>query len=510
MAEIALKWRNIIENSAARIMLLLFGLLIGLTTLFLAYTYQSQLNQHEDAEKSKLSSIAHTLAAQIDGDEHTALFESFAEMDALKKTDDHPFYLQNQKMLANAKNANGLKTDIYTMVLNPSRKYFEFAISSSTNPYWKHQWSEFDAVHIEKYNSGGDLGPYTDENGTWLSSFAPIKNKAGQTVGLLQVDQTFDTFIVAARNAVIRQLGFVLVGLAVVAFFILRQVRKILNKEDALKQELSEKSKELALKNRDIVDSINAAQRIQSATLPVIANIKKVFPEMFVMFQPRDIVSGDFFWFMEKDEYSYFAVADCTGHGVPGAFMSLIGNTILTNIINSDDSITPGMVLTKLNNQITSSINRNTKHEGEGMDIALCRFNKSTGELLFSGAGRPLTQLSNRELSIFKGDKHSIGSKYFAKQAFTDHEIPCTAGDLIYLYSDGFADQFGGEKGKKYLSKRFQDFIIDHQDLRLEDQQYLFQYEFHFWKGELEQIDDVLIGAFRIPNTAINQQLKVA
>jgi serine phosphatase RsbU (regulator of sigma subunit) len=257
---------------------------------------------------------------------------------------------------------------------------------------------------------------------------------------------------------------------------------------------------EIEIKNKEITSSINRAKMIQDALLPQIEKMKRVFPEMFVMFEPRDIVSGDFFWFAEKGNAIYFAVADCTGHGVPGGFMSMIGHSILNDAINYIDADNPAEILNHLDAEMSKVLNENGHKTADGMDVALIKYDRDTTQMEFSGALRPLIKVSQKKIEKIKGDRQSIGGANPNKKPFTNHILEVTSGDSLYLYSDGYSDQFGGDNNRKYMSKRFNDFLSFANEHVMEDQQYLLQYEFHHWKED--QVDDVLVAGLKIPEAA--------
>ncbi len=215
-------------------------------------------------------------------------------------------------------------------------------------------------------------------------------------------------------------------------------------------------------KNKDITDSINYAKNIQEAILPKLANIEKVFPDSFVLFKPRDIVSGDFYWMEHKEKRTFIAAADCTGHGVPGAFMSMLGNAFLDEIVNNNpENIKASEVLNLLRDNVIDSLHQ-TGGEGEskdGMDIALCIIDWEAKKLEYAGANNPLYLLRNNVLNEIKGDKMPIGY-HIRKEPYKNHELDVFVGDTLYIFSDGFADQFGGPNGKNSSIKTSSSYLL--------------------------------------------------
>lgn len=268
----------------------------------------------------------------------------------------------------------------------------------------------------------------------------------------------------------------------------------------ARQQEETELQKRLIEeKNKEITDSINYAQRIQQAVLPSEQELKKAFTDVFVLFDPRDIVSGDFYWYDESRHNKVIAVADCTGHGVPGGFMSMLGFEILQDVVMLEEITTTAEALRRLDHKVTNALNKNDRSYRDGMDMALCAFAKDKMELHFSGANRPLLHFSNGKMTIIKPDKHTIGGAIDdVQKEFTSHIVPLQPGDMIYLFSDGYADQFGGGDGKKFMSKKFEQLLSSIAGLDCAEQKAKLKSAFHAWKGALEQVDDVCVVGIRI------------
>ncbi len=256
---------------------------------------------------------------------------------------------------------------------------------------------------------------------------------------------------------------------------------------------------ELETAYKGIQDSIHYAERIQHAILPVQSEIYNSFPDSFVFFRPRDIVSGDFYWFVKRGDLTWIACVDCTGHGVPGAFMSMIGNTMLNEIVLEKNIDEPDKILNLLHLRIRQALRQDVGGETrDGMDISLCFIDDKKKKIFYAGANRALWMIRKNELRIFPPNKFSIGGDQGAEERiFTLHETELQKGDCIYLSSDGYADQFGGDKGKKFMVKRFQDLLKKIHALPMSEQHDCLEKSFLEWKGKLEQVDDVLVIGFR-------------
>jgi serine phosphatase RsbU (regulator of sigma subunit) len=246
---------------------------------------------------------------------------------------------------------------------------------------------------------------------------------------------------------------------------------------------------------KEITDSINYAKHIQSAVLPDMVMVKNCFPNSFFLYQPKDIVSGDFYFFYETNETCMIAVADCTGHGVPGAFMSLIGSEKLKEITRHTTS--PFEVLQQLNQEIKTTLKQTIHIDSsrDGMDIAFCSLNKKTAVLSYAGANRPLWIARNnkQEIEIIKGTKAAIGGLTSNTQTFEHHEIQLYSKDCFYLFTDGYIDQFGGKQGKKLMTKQLKEKlqIWKSESMKMQHDKLLNFYK--EWSGEHEQVDDILI-----------------
>jgi serine phosphatase RsbU (regulator of sigma subunit) len=272
----------------------------------------------------------------------------------------------------------------------------------------------------------------------------------------------------------------ILILVAVFAFFTYTRFKLIQKQKDIIEQH-----------QKEIVDSINYAKRIQQAVLKEEEHVSKHLPPHFILFKPKDIVSGDFYWALEKAGYLYLTAADCTGHGVPGAFLTMLGTSFLNEINAKDDVLSPAEILNQLRDKIVKELGGQgiTK---DGMDISLIRLDLKTKEVMWAGAYNPLWYIQEKVLKEIKADKQPIGYTDNPKP-FTDHILSLKTGDLVYLFTDGFADQFGGEKGKKFKYKQLEDKLLAICNTDLEEQKEILQQVFTKWKGNLEQVDDVTI-----------------
>lgn len=254
-------------------------------------------------------------------------------------------------------------------------------------------------------------------------------------------------------------------------------------------------------KNKDITDSILYARQLQEAIMPPISGISEIFPESFVLFKPKDIVSGDFYWYSTTREVCLLAVADCTGHGVPGAFMSVIGNELLDASVRDPSIQSPSATFDQLDQKIKAIFakGRQYNQRQDGMDAAMLVWHRNDNLIQFTGAKRPIIHIRNKKVTEYSGDRLSIGGDWAEKQKeFTCQTLYAEPGDLFYLFSDGFADQFGGAKGKKFMHKNFVQLLCDISELPMPAQKEKLEQTFEAWKGDLDQVDDVSVVGIKI------------
>jgi len=247
---------------------------------------------------------------------------------------------------------------------------------------------------------------------------------------------------------------------------------------------------------KDITDSIRYAENIQKSLLPTIESLKEVFMDGFVLFQPKDIVSGDFYWMQHINGNVYFAVCDCTGHGVPGAFMSMIGSSLLDEAVIEKGITRPNEIFYEVRKGFINALKQTGETQKDGMDAVLCSWNQN-GKLEYSLAYNPFFLIRNGKLIETKADKQPVGFHTGEQKPFTHHEHKLEKGDTVYLFSDGYPDQFGGKKNKKFMMKKFKKLLLSVQDKTMNEQKTILETTMAEWKGNTEQVDDILVMGLR-------------
>ena len=290
--------------------------------------------------------------------------------------------------------------------------------------------------------------------------------------------------------------GLIILIIAGLLFLVYKQ---FIQKKKA-NEALLEKNDLITFQKQQITDSIKYASKIQKAVLPPKEIVTQIIPRHFILNKPRDIVSGDYYWTTQRGNESIIAVADCTGHGVPGAFMSMLGIAFLNEIVNKNSSANSHEILAQLRAHVMKSLHQTGKEDEskDGMDIALCIVDMQKKELQFSGAHNPLYLIRNNELTEIKADKMPIGISIRYNQPFTCHNIKLQEKDLLYIFSDGYYDQFGGINKKKFGIRRFKELLIEIHNKPMEEQQRLLEENFLSWKGSYDQLDDILVMGIQI------------
>jgi serine phosphatase RsbU (regulator of sigma subunit) len=318
-------------------------------------------------------------------------------------------------------------------------------------------------------------------------------------------DRSYDLDILPPQDSPYRFILYSTIVLAVVYFVVRSQTRRLIKTKKLLKEKeqalelIAYQKVELEIRDRNITDSLIYAQRIQEALLPSEDYFRKHFNESFILFKPKDIVSGDFYWIGEKGNKIFVVAADCTGHGVPGALMSMIGLDLIEKTINEDNIESPSRIMGVLNRGLEKTFSRE-KNIGtiirDGMDIGLCVINKEEKKLTYAGAFFPLYLIRNDSLTEIKGDKIIIGMNPDG-MPYTEHQVDLQDDDIVYIFSDGYVDQFGGTDNKKFMYRRFRYLLLNIHNFPVNHQKAILEENFKNWMGKNSQVDDILVIGIR-------------
>ncbi len=393
---------------------------------------------------------------------------------------------------------------------NRKDKKEDKSTSELSNKEQQKQWEDY----AEKYKS-------VEQELTELQQKenANAQRLRNQELSLIQQDKAimrelaaiFDELEVEEQAAMVRQVNNAeqngkITGALIALFCILSCVLLAIagytiynyyTKNERHKAALKMANRQMESKNKDILDSINYAKRIQTTILPQQKKLDEYLKQRFVIYKPKDIVAGDFYWIMEVDGYTFIAVADCTGHGVPGAMVSITCSAALNRSIKEFGLRKPARILDKARELVIEAFEQDNFEVYDGMDIALCRIDKKVGRVQFAGANNPLYVVNNGKLKELKGDKQPV-AKYHKIKPFGNQEHLITPGDKFYLFSDGLPDQFGGPKGKKYMYGRFKKLLESIWEHSIEEQGQVIENSLISWQGNYEQIDDICVIGFEI------------
>lgn len=342
-----------------------------------------------------------------------------------------------------------------------------------------------------------------------LSSFSEIK--VGYEKEMNEKEITLlkaENVLKETRKKTYQVLAIIALVLIIAVFWLFYYRFKIKKRSEiALKnknKEIEEQNKELEILYTQVTDSIRYAQRIQKAILPSEKDFSDCFKDHFIYFKPKDIVSGDFYWLLPIIENGsrkiILATGDSTGHGVPGGFMSMLGSSLLTEIVNEKKVTEPADILDLLRIKIIAALKQkgNTGDNNDGMDISICKFDWKEKKLIYGAANNSIYHVRNKKLIELRPDKQPIGISHTANEQFNQHEIGLNENDCIYTFTDGFADQFGGPKGKKFKYKQFEELLVSNSSLPMQEQKEKIDEIFENWKEDLEQVDDILVIGVRV------------
>jgi len=291
-------------------------------------------------------------------------------------------------------------------------------------------------------------------------------------------------------------LSTILLVIVLLVVYIKIRERNLIREKRILEEKVKDRTQKLEIanleledKNKNITDSIRYALRIQLSILPP----EIPFRNMFVLFKPKDIVSGDFYWIARVNGKEIIAAIDCTGHGVPGAFMSFIGYSSLNEVVKEKGITQPAAILDQLNDAVVNSLNlKGEEAIKDGMDLAIISYDRKSNTLEFAGAYNPLYLFTNGELHITKADRVPIGKSSEVEKKFTNHSLKINSGDTAYIFSDGYADQFGGKDDKKFKIHRVKELLAGIQDKEMEEQKHILEDTIEKWRGNTPQVDDIL------------------
>ena len=490
-------------RSAVRIYFVVYGGLIILSVYLIGHNYYKQLQQAEESTLSKLYGITSTLAQQVDRDAIQAVFRKYPLNGDTAGVSADPVFVMYSRLFRRTVESNGLKTPVYTLTYDSLTDRFVAGIASNGRSTYGWHYESPPAQLKELYRKGGTIPRFEDDHGSWLTAVYPLVNSQGEVFAVLEADYPFDSFLEEARTELISTALVSVLVMLLIGASIYPLLNQILSAEERSKLALESANDLIQNKNREIVSSLEYARTIQETMLPSTEAVQRFFSNCLVFNRPRDIVSGDFYWFYQVDHHRAFvAVADCTGHGVPGALMSIMGHSYLNEVVAEKPTSSPADILEALDLKIEFTFAHNpTEHvDGtDGMDIALCFIDKLSKKITFAGARRPLTVIDHGNSEQIPGTKRGIGEHFLSSDVpFRNTAIDLNPEATYYLFTDGLQDQFGGPNTKKLMRKQVVNWLQEMCTVAPSLQEEWLETRFLEWRGENPQIDDICLLGLRI------------
>ncbi|MFK8044916.1 MAG: PP2C family protein-serine/threonine phosphatase [Crocinitomicaceae bacterium] len=489
---------RILDNLATRLMFIIYVLFIVVTVFFISFGYYQELGLQKERQYDKLKGVVAVIASSIDGDSHEYMMKNYDSNLSQESRIAKSVYDRLSKKLNKGENAAKTGSTIYTLTRDKRNGKFFYGVRSDDFVDINNEYRKVPDELVKNYKVGGVIPIYESENGTWLSAFHPIKNSKNEVVALLEADIEFSMFKKIVNNHFFKRLVISLLVILLIFVFFIRYAKKVLKEEAENQSQLAQQKKVIESKNKDITDSMHYALKIQKTILPPTTTFKENFDDCFIFYKSKDIVAGDFYWLERIGDDIFIAVADCTGHGVPGAILSIICANILNSVIVETKINDTAEILDNVRQKVIAYLTSGDFAMNDGMDISLCKINLKTRELQYTGANNSIYIVKNGELKILKACKQPIGKYDFAK----DFKSTCyhlAKGEMVYMFTDGYADQFGGPNSKKFKYKNFRSLLLQSSTFsNLEEQRNAIEKAFLDWKGNEEQIDDICVVGIRV------------
>ncbi len=487
--------------SSGKVFIIIFLGLICLTSYFIGFNYYNAIEKAKSQNFEKLTAIATTLELSLDGDQMDQLLIKNPKKNDIATTNQDPYYSEIRDVLKKCKDSNKLHSSIYTIHKNDLSGLFQLGFTSSDTPYFRHEYNDAPEELDRLYYEGGTLEHYQTSSGEWLSVIYPIRNKAQLVIGALAFDVPFNEFIEEARVNLLTNSLWSLALYLVVGILMFQLVARAMSAEEQQKVLEEEKKQEKDSKQIELNSSISYARKIQQALWPKNEVIEKEFTEFFSINLPKDTVSGDFYWHHKiKGTDSFIVIhADCTGHGVPGAMMSVLGNTIFNEIVVNYGITEPSQILNLANKKLINLLQqKNEENLDDGMAVSIALVNKKAQTLKYAGANQNSVIIRNGQMITLQGNKYPVGGAHYnPDRTYDSKTVLLEEQDCLYLYSDGFRDQFGGPNNKKFLSSNFYKMLLENSRSSMIIQKKNIMDTFRNWMGDFEQVDDVSLVGIR-------------
>jgi serine phosphatase RsbU (regulator of sigma subunit) len=477
-----------------KVLIGLISLMGVISAVYIAWSYSHQVRTGEITALERINTISSTLAATVDARKIERIKKNYPIHGALEKKTRDAWYYTTHILLLRTADANNLDVPIRILVKDGFGEKLQVLVSSDLELDFRGSYGPQSNVIAHYFDTGGGIDLVDTDVPRWIA-LSPISDSYGNTIAVVSTELPKSAIHEKALANLLWNVLFSILLTGLIIFVMVRMIGTWLLQNEQEKDLLN-------ARNDDITQSIEYAGKIQSQLIPDPAIYSREFHDHFLINKPKERISGDFHWFKRIDEHRRLvAISDCTGHGLPGAMMVAVGCSVLNEVVDENNWENPADILSQMNTKIIRNLaqQNNKKGAGDGMDIALCMIDDRDRTVLFAGAFRPLYWSQNGKLTILNGDRQPIGgSQHAQERKFTCHKVSYSEGDRLYLFSDGYVDQFGGPDNRKFLTSRFNKLIEENQHLSLHAQAKLLENTFEQWKEGYEQVDDVCLLALEL------------
>lgn len=478
------------NTTSRKVVLLLYGaaLLVGLAIII--NLHRGEKEALREQAMARLAGVTGTLSAQLDGGRVARLLETYDSRGMLiKNTQDAWYYVMHGALVKSAE-AAGLEAPLLVVAYDAGKQELQIVATSAERPALREPYAGAGAAQARRFLQDGGTRPLRTQADGELVALDVVHTNTGRPVAALLARAPTAALDAAARAKLFRDIVAALMFFALIGVVFFRRVARLVQREERERTDLQ-------VRHDGITDSIAYAGKIQTALIPPPERLREQFDDFFVLNRPRDLVSGDFHWYHRISGHECLvAAADCTGHGLPGAMMAAIACSLLNDLAREMDLRDPAEVLSELNRRMIRALHQEGRRTGagDGMDIALCRIDRRKHELRFAGAFRPLYWIHGGKLTVINGDRLPVGGSHHGyDRTYTPHRVDLVPGDRIYLFSDGYVDQFGGPDNRKFMPARLNDLLLAHHHQPMAQQATALEHAFLEWKGLNPQIDDVCV-----------------
>lgn len=487
---IALRSVFIPRSTAHRVLLLLYGVTLGAATALICWSHAARSRSAAESALARSAGIARTLGGELDGGRILHLLERYDSRGMLVSNMQDARYYVLQQALARGAGANDLATPLTLVHYDAGKRELQVVATSAAQPRLRDRYAGACAPALQAFLASGGRSTCKGIWGDQVAAFSAVRTAKGRMVAALLAESSQAELVAAVRAQTWRLVLLAALLMLLIGWLVIRRVAHLVRGEEVERMHWK-------ARHEGISESIAYAGKIQDALVPKAERYREMFADHFVLNRPKELVSGDFHWYHRlSDDVCLVAAADCTGHGPPGAMIAAIGCSLLNELVTRHPDLDPAGMLEQLNERLVAVLDQEGRRKGagDGMDIALCRIDRRQRELLFAGAFRPLYWLHDGQLTVVNGDRKPIGgSQYDPHRKFTVHRVAYHPGDRIYLFSDGYVDQFGGPAQRKFMAARFNEMLVANQQLDMAAQGELLERVFLEWKGDQEQLDDVMV-----------------